>query len=513
MAPDERFPVVHATVYDVETYRNYVLFAFREPEAGVHESEATPEKPLDVDALRCYLNGRLLVGFNSNRFDDVLLDAALAGRSCHDLYVLGQQIISEHQLPDKARKFRYSKNLSIDLRQVLGGDTVGSLKLIAGRMGCSRIEELPFDPSRMLGPDQVDKLRDYCRNDLAVTAEIYHQLLGALEVRQHLSERYNIDLRSRSDASMAEVVLCAEYQKRTGIDKKHMKRMVLQPTSAKYVPPAWASKIQNRDTLAWLNSLRQPIAIRADGRPEQAGAQREIVIAGKAYRTGVGGLHSVSLPCIMDSDDVVAITEADVMSNYPAIIVQRGLHPAHLTRVYTEIIQELMVQRVAAKKRGDKTTADSLKIVINSIFGKAGSRFSVLYDPQMMLTVTLTGQLALLWLIEELANAGFTILSANTDGITVRHLRSLEDQLQRVFKAWEDLTGLNLETSRYRVVAQRDVNNFIAIGEDGRVKAKGVFLTERQLNKNVSAPDVSPRLLPVYQRVIKYIQLWNLHDV
>jgi hypothetical protein len=221
-----------------------------------------------------------------------------------------------------------------------------------------------------------------------VTADIYHRLLGALEVRQHLSERYNIDLRSRSDASIAEAVLCAEYQKRTGIDKKHMKRMVLQPASAKYVSPAWASKIQNRDTLAWLNSLRQPIAIRADGRPEQAGAQRKIVIAGKAYRTGVGGLHSVSLPCIMGSDDVVAITEADVVSNYPAIIVQRGLHPAHLTPVYTEIVQELREQRILAKKRGDKTTADSLKIVINSIFGKAGSRFSSLYDPQMMLAVT-----------------------------------------------------------------------------------------------------------------------------
>ena len=57
---------------------------------------------------------------------------------------------------------------------------------------------------------------------------------------------------------MAEAVLCAEYQKRTGIDKKRMKRMVLQPTLAKYVPPAWASKIQNRDALAWLNSVRSP---------------------------------------------------------------------------------------------------------------------------------------------------------------------------------------------------------------------------------------------------------------
>ncbi len=46
----------------------------------------------------------------------------------------------------------------------------------------------------------------------------------------------------------------------------------------------------------------------------------------------------------------------------------------------------------------------------------------------------------------------------------------------------------------YSVKSSRD------IGRDGRTQI-------------TFDPDVSPRLLPVYQRVIKYIQLWNLHDV
>jgi hypothetical protein len=44
--------------------------------------------------------------------------------------------------------------------------------------------------------------------------------------------------------------------------------------------------------------------------------------------------------------------------------------------------------------------ADSLKITINGSFGKLGNYYSALYAPDLMVQVTVTGQLALLKLIE-----------------------------------------------------------------------------------------------------------------
>ena len=47
-----------------------------------------------------------------------------------------------------------------------------------------------------------------------------------------------------------------------------------------------------------------------------------------------------------------------------------------------------------------KTTSDTLKICVNGSFGKLGSKFSFLYAPELLIQTTMTGQLALLMLIE-----------------------------------------------------------------------------------------------------------------
>lgn len=62
----------------------------------------------------------------------------------------------------------------------------------------------------------------------------------------------------------------------------------------------------------------------------------------------------------------------------------------------------------------------TFKIVLNGTFGKLGSKYSFLYSPNLMIQVTITGQLALLMLIEALEAAGISVVSANTDGIVSR---------------------------------------------------------------------------------------------
>ena len=154
-----------------------------------------------------------------------------------------------------------------------------------------------------------------------------------------------------------------------------------------------------------------------------------------------------------------------------------------------------MEERVAAKRHGDTTTANSLKIVINSLFGHTGNPYSPFYDPAMMLAVTLTGQLALLLLIERMADAEFEVLSANTDGITMRIPRPREEEFKSTLKNWGQLTRLNVEIVAYAVFARNDVHNFVAIAIDGSVTAKGALQTERSLTKNVSAPIIAKAIV------------------
>ena len=120
-------------------------------------------------------------------------------------------------------------------------------------------------------------------------------------------------------------------------------------------------------------------------------------------------------------------------------------------------------------------------------FGKLGSRYSVLYSPDLLIQVTVTGQLALLMLIEAVsAIAGVEVVSANTDGIMVSCVKSKESFLLDSVKRWERITGYVTERVDYKAIFARDVNNYIALKCDGGVKAKGAYGKGLPLHKNPS---------------------------
>jgi len=133
-----------------------------------------------------------------------------------------------------------------------------------------------------------------------------------------------------------------------------------------------------------------------------------------------------------------------------------------------------------------------LKITINGSFGKLGNRYSILYAPDLLIQVTLTGQLSLLMLIEMIEYAGIHVVSANTDGIVIKCPRQGQDVLAGVVKEWEMMTGFQTEEAIYRALFSRDVNNYMAIKQDGTTKCKGAYsnpwagekLTAERLNKN-----------------------------
>lgn len=102
-----------------------------------------------------------------------------------------------------------------------------------------------------------------------------------------------------------------------------------------------------------------------------------------------------------------------------------------------------------------------------------------------MVQVTLTGQLALLMLIEALSDVlDCTVVSANTDGVTVRCHKDAVPEALAAVKQWESVTGFETERSDYRGLYSRDVNNYVAIKTDGSVKTKGVYGVGLPLQKN-----------------------------
>jgi len=165
------------------------------------------------------------------------------------------------------------------------------------------------------------------------------------------------------------------------------------------------------------------------------------------------------------------LRDRDVTSYYPSIILNQGLYPAHLGPEFLNVYRRIVEQRLEAKSTGNTVTAEALKIVINGSFGKLGNKWSILYSPNLLIQTTVTGQLAILMLIEMLENSGVEVVSANTDGVVFKYAPVSDD----VIPVWEYITGFQTEETKYAALYSKDVNNYIAIKESGGFKAKGQY--------------------------------------
>jgi len=135
-----------------------------------------------------------------------------------------------------------------------------------------------------------------------------------------------------------------------------------------------------------------------------------------------------------------------------------------------------------------KTINESNKISLNGSFGKFGSKYSKLYSPDLLLATTITGQLCLLMLIEQLEANDIPVMSANTDGVEYCCPRNKVALAETIIFDWELITGYDMEHGEYQALHAANVNNYVAV-YDGYTKAKGIY-AETTLSKGLQTPIV-----------------------
>lgn len=452
-------------VFDIECYENYFLIAFTSLASGkVIYFERTPNHDFNADKLRWIINTFCLVSFNGINYDMPILALALAGKSTSQLkYATNEIIVNGSRPSDVLRTFKVKKlnTNHIDLIEV--APLRASLKIYGGRLHAPRMQDLPFNPEVILSPQQMAIVRWYCVNDLTNTAILHESLKEQINLRESMGKEYKMDLRSKSDAQIAEAVIAEEIERLNGC---RAQRPVIEPgTRYKYKIPHFI-KYQS-GLMNWaLDIVRNANFIVSEdgnvGMPEELKALR-LEMAGSVYRMGIGGLHSSEQCAAHYADANTLLIDRDVTSYYPYIILNQGLYPQHLGPNFLKVYRTLVERRIAAKHAGNKVIADSLKITINGSFGKLGSRYSVLYAPDLLIQVTVTGQLSLLMLIERLELAGIHVVSANTDGIVIKCPTERQAECDAIVKQWEADTGFETEDTQYLAVFSRDVNNYIAV--------------------------------------------------
>jgi hypothetical protein len=489
---------------DTECYPNYWLLKLRRYDNGIEKSfEIYEGHPLNVDAVRFTLARCTTFGFNSNIYDKPMIAVALTGASNAELKRASDELIKTNIKP---WEFYEQRNLlepkfdHIDLIEVK--PTKASLKTCGGKMHTRKLQDLPYEPDDWLEPAQQIDVSLYCSNDLGLNVELLNKFKQQIEIREVMSAQYGVDLRSKSDAQIAEVVLRTRLKQLLG-------GPVYRPDgvapSFKYTPPSFLSNAGPVTTALVKAICADTFYInRGTGRVDTPPSldDVQIVIGGKPYTVGIGGLHSNEKYTTVRFDPFVQIVDVDVASFYPSIKILTRLFPEHIGEAYLTVYKEIFDERIAAKnkataakKAGDKaaekywkTIADTLKIVLNGAFGKLSNIFSAIYSPKAFTHVTITGQLSQLMLIEDAAAWNIEVLSANTDGIVFRVPIEKRDVFDLVVKSWERRTGFITEETGYKMLCSRDVNSYIALKHDGTFKLKGEYAENEPVASSWPAP-------------------------
>lgn len=498
-------------VHDTEIYKNYLLIGFKNVKTGkVISFEVSGQfskmSTEDRDFLYEFMTRQKTVGFNSINFDMCIVFAAIAGLEVGQIKQIANDIIigqMKHWEVAKEWSFTIPRGMDhIDLIEVAPGKA--SLKIYNGRIHGVRMQDLPIEPEATLTDAQMDQVYWYWENDLAATQGLWEALQQQITLREAMSKEFKTDLRSKSDAQVAEAVIKTQIEQLTGYaPQKPAKRI----TQFYYKIPKYI-RFNHPHLNRILDALEDnPIFVQPNGKVQLPSIlDTEILIGKGVYRMGIGGLHSSEKVQHVQADNQYILVDRDVRSYYPFIIINQELAPSHLGWAFLKVYKGIVFRRLAEKDKIDVikknikalnqgtsdyaivaaqmkaemqvhfVNSESLKVTINGSFGKLGSPYSILFAPDLLIQTTLSGQLSLLLLILWIEDEDdMEVVSANTDGIVIRCHRDAVERMHDVVREWEAATKFETEEAEYSHLYSRDVNNYIAVKTDGTVKTKGAY--------------------------------------
>lgn len=418
---------------------------------------------------------------------------------------------------------------SFDLRDDIP-DKGLSLKAIEGNLKLPIVESsVPFDIDRKLTGEELEEVIKYCQIDVNSTKRLYWERKGNyLDAKILAGSIYGIspeDALGFTNARLSAEALEAKYVERD--DEREYKVPERLPLDK--IPKIVL------DFFLQIQDKSIPSAkLFGSGKGGSKGMTLELMLKTGGGTCPVtyawGGVHGAP-PCVtIEGDDEYFLFMDDVGSLYPNSMINFGYTSRSMKdpEAYKKLV-ELRLHFKAEKKKADKLVAkelgatwytdftketkegdlyldlksikrvateetykhvlefedydakqSSLKLIINTCYGAMLSKGNGLNDRLGGRSVCITNQLAMTVLITMLAEECKSIwfFNINTDGIGYRIHKSEVEKVNRIIKTWcEDITGFTMERTVFKKFIQKDVNNYIGITPDGKLKTKGGYVS------------------------------------
>jgi hypothetical protein len=503
-------------VMDYETLSNCFIAVFEDIKSDDREIFVIHESRNDIEELVHFLNrnknfNEWHVSFNGLGFDSQITEyilrkqVDLCSMSAQDvaayLYSKAQLIISTQ---NSGEFLEFSpKDLQIrqvDVFKLNHWDNPAkrsSLKWIQYTMDWHNIVDMPIHHSSHIHEDDIPEIIRYCINDVKSTKQIMQLSKEQINLRKALTDEYNIDLFSASEPRISKELFLHFLSKSTGIRKSNLRQMRTKREQIIFkdiILPYIEFK-----TATFQNLLKKFQEVVLYPGETKGGFKYSVQYKGVKTDYGLGGIHGARASKVYNSTEDMVIITSDVVSFYPNLAIRNGWAPAHLPREeFCNLYEWFFNERKKIPKKDPKNYV--YKIILNSTYGLSNDENSFLYDPQFTMSITINGQLSLSMLYEMICEEipGAVPLMQNTDGLETMIPREYVDKYMEICARWEKLTNLQLEHDKYSKIVLGDVNNYIAVTEDGKSKCKGRFEYDNlALHKNKSFL-VIPKALHAY---------------
>lgn len=469
-------------IYDIEVFVDDWIVVFRNADIEepnyivIHNNNAR---------LREFLNQPNIIigGFNNKWYDDWVVLSMINGannsivKKHNDFIIKGNKGWDFSFIQYQKRPF-----VSFDLRDDLPQGL--SLKAIEGNNKENIVEsKIDFNIDRKLTDEELEEVIRYCKNDVEATYHLYKKRAKYIQSKKDIAKIKNVselEVLPLTNAKITSFVLDAKY-KDYGDEFEYTPPDCLRLEKYAYIldffkdPIAYTiknleAKLETETRTVKRKSLTRNIEkIKKSNRYS---CKLATEIAGVPHVYGWGGIHGAVKNFFYKETEGYRIVDIDVGSYYPSMMlvfnyISRSVPSAEL---YANIYKT----RLEAKHKGDKATANALKLVLNTCYGAMKNKYNDLYDPRNASAICITGMLLLTDIIEKLESIeGFELIQSNTDGIIFKYPIPQESKVEDVVREWEKRTGLNMEYTIIKDVAQKDVNNYVMkAGETYLIKEK-----------------------------------------
>ena len=412
--------------------------------------------------------GYVQIGYNIKRYDLIIANAIYQGFSPEEVFVVSELLIQPDSLYKDSLHMRLgpvSKRKLKCVFQDLLDDGDGSLKEKEAIMGLNILESDVSFLEENLTREQKDDVIYYNKQDVYASMKFYEDVVYPYtKTKLALGKTFNIPETTCLASTNARLVSLALQAKRQSFSDAENTTIKIPSKIQKYCLDNVPGEIFN-------HLVYNPTAL-------------SIKAFGNDVDYGAGGIHSVlSKNIYVESDDEWCLINVDATSYYPSMLIQFDCLSRCVPSkdIFVNIYNErIRIKHLEHKTEMDNMTQLALKLVLNTTFGASGNKWLDLYDPYQCIRTCRLGQLFLTALACRIVNGipSARIIQTNTDGILLYIRKKDICLLDKFMQEWTDVSGINMERDDVQKIWQRDVNNYLLVKTDGKVKRKGGWLND-----------------------------------